>query len=73
MRLGYVFFRQAKWDKTITAYRDACACFEACGNTEKQIEVMVLWGNALRNATDYPDALALFSENRNDAILRNAS
>lgn len=62
MRLGYVFFRQAKWDKTITAYRDACACFEACGNTEKQIEVMVLWGNALRNATDYPDALALFQK-----------
>ena len=65
MLLAYVYFRQGKWEKAVSSYKTAYTSFDQCNiqNNQreiKKIEAMTMCANALRNATDFNESIALF-------------
>ena len=68
MRLAYVYFRQGKWEKSITGYKTAYECYAQYSNAQekqcemKKIESKMMLANALRNATKHDESIRLFEE-----------
>lgn len=68
MQLSYVYFRQGRWEKSVNGYNAACACYGRCQDIseiereQKKIEAKMMCANALRNSTDYTEAIGLFEK-----------
>lgn len=60
MRLAYVCFRQAQWERSIACYEEACQNFAECAKQKKQIEALMMKANVLRHASRCGEALACY-------------
>jgi tetratricopeptide (TPR) repeat protein len=62
MRLAYVYFRQGKWEESVSEYKLAYRHYKDGGKSFKEIEAMMMCANSYRNATEYSEAIALFEK-----------
>lgn len=62
MRLAFVWFRNAKWEKAIEGYETAYKCFEESDNSYLQIESLLWCANTYRNTTEYSKAIEIFKK-----------
>lgn len=68
MKLAYVYFREGNWEKSVHGYKIAYEYYNKSKNVsenqreQKKIEAMMMCANALRNSTDYKEAIKLFQK-----------
>lgn len=60
MRLAYILFRRSEWSDSLKSYENAFLCYERCVEYRKQMEVVTMKANVLRNLNRISDALACY-------------
>lgn len=64
MRMAYVFFRQGKWEESISAYDHSAVIFKKADESLQYMDALMMKANVLRHANQAQEALACYDEIR---------